>query len=309
MGIYIARRVVQALVAIFGILTVLFVMLHLSGDPALVLAGPQSDPQVIAALHHTLGLDKPLGVQYVNFLKGAVHLKFGNSYLFNKQSLPVVAGALPDSLLLVVIAQGIAVTLAFAVGTFAAVKRNALSRGVMVGAFFGQAIPFFWLALILVLLLALKWHLVPATGSIQTQGLTAVILPVAAISVPNVATLSRLVRGQVLDVLAQPYVVTARSKGVSFARILMRHVLPNAVPPIISWLAIQFSFLLGSTIILEPIFNYHGMGSLMIQAVTGRDFSIVEAGVFLFSIFVIGANLLADVGNRMLDPRLRHATR
>jgi len=306
---YIARRVAQALIAIFGIVTVLFILLHVSGDPALVLAGPQSDPAVIAALHHTMGLDRPLGVQYVEFIKGAVQLNFGTSYLFNESSLPVVAAALPESLILVLTAQVIAVVLAFFVGTYAAVRRSAAARWIMVVAFFGQAVPFFWLALLLVLFFALHLRLLPPTGSLQDQGWPALVLPVASIAVPNVATLSRLVRGQVLDVLAQPYVVMAVSKGLPYSRVLARHVLPNAIPPIISWIAIQFSFLLGATIILEPIFNYRGMGILMIQAVTGRDFSIVEAGVFLFSVFVIGANLLADILNRTLDPRLRHATR
>lgn len=309
MAVYVLRRLLQALLAIFGILSILFVLLHSSGDPALLLAGPSPDRQVIAALHHRLGLDAPPWQQYLSFLGGAVHLSFGDSYLFNKAALPVVFAALPTSLLLVVTAQLVAVILAFAVGTFAAVRGSALSRWVMVTAFFGQSVPFFWLALILVLLLGLEWRLLPPTGTLQTQGWSALVLPVAAICIPNVATLSRLVRGQVLDVLAQPYVTTAISKGLSFPVVLFRHVLPNAVPPIISWIAIQFSFLLGATIILEPIFNYQGMGILMIQAVNGRDFAIVESGVFLFSTLVIGANLLGDVVNRTLDPRLRHAVR
>ena len=309
MAVYIVRRLVQALLAIFGILSILFVLLHSSGDPALILAGPQPDPQVIAALHRRLGLDAPLWAQYAGFLGGAVHLYFGDSYLFNRPALPVAFAALPTSLLLVVTAQLVAITLAFGVGTFAAVRGSALSRWVMVGAFFGQAVPFFWLALILVLVFALEWRLLPPTGTVQTQGWGALVLPVAAICIPNVATLSRLVRGQVLDVLAQPFVTTAISKGLAYPVVLLRHVIPNAIPPIVSWVAIQFSFLLGATIILEPIFNYQGMGILMIQAVNGRDFSIVESGVFLFSTFVIGANLLADLANRMLDPRLRQAAR
>jgi len=306
---YIVRRLFQALIAIFGILTILFVMLRASGDPALILAGADPNPDVIAALHHRLGLDQPLGVQYLIFLRGVVHLDFGDSYLFNAPALPVVAGRLPTSLLLVLTAQVIAVVLAFLVGTFAAVRASATSRWIMVTAFFGQAVPFFWLALILVLVFALQLKLFPPTGTVQTDGWQALVLPVASICIPNVATLSRLVRGQVVDVLAQPYVTTAISKGLPFQLVLLRHVLPNAVPPIISWMAIQFSFLLGATIILEPIFNYQGMGILMIQGVTGRDFSMVEAGVFLFSIFVIGANLLGDILNRLLDPRLRQATR
>ena len=181
-------------------------------------------------------------------------------------------------------------------------------RGVMVAAFFGQAVPFFWLALILVLIFAVKLHVLPATGSLQSVGWTALILPVVALVVPNVATLSRLVRGQVVDVLAQPFVVTATSKGLPFRKVMRRHVIPNAVPPIISWIAIQFSFLLGATIIIEPIFNYQGIGTLMIQAVTNGDYSIVEAGVFFFALFVIGANLAADMLNHSLDPRLRVAT-
>lgn len=306
---YVVRRILQALVAIFGIISVLFVLLHASSDPALVLAGPQSDPQVIAALHHRLGLDRPLWVQYLDFVGGATHLYFGDSYLFNSPALPVVLKVLPVSLLLVIVAQIIAVSLAFVVGIFAAVRGSAASRWVMVTAFFGQAVPFFWLALILVLIFALDFRIFPPTGTIQNQGWIALVLPVASICIPNVATLSRLIRGQLIDILAQPYVTTAVSKGLPFSSVLLRHVIPNAIPPIISWLAIQFSFLLGATIILEPIFNYEGVGILMIQAVNGGDFAIVESGVFLFSAFVIGANLLGDILNRMLDPRLRLTSR
>jgi peptide/nickel transport system permease protein len=306
---YAVRRLLQAVIAMFGILTILFLLLRASGDPALVLAGPNASPDVVAALHHRLGLDQPLWAQYRIFLGGILHLDFGDSYLFNRSALPVVLGYLPASLLLVLVAQSVAVVLAFVVGTFAAVRGSATSRWVMVLAFFGQAVPFFWLALILVLVFALELQMLPATGTVQTDGWQALVLPVAAICIPNVATLSRLVRGQVVDVLQQPYVAAAVSKGLTSRRVLLRHVLPNAVPPIISWVAIQFSFLLGATIILEPIFNYQGMGTVMIQGVTGRDFSTVEAGVFLFSAFVIGANLMADMANRLLDPRLRQATR
>lgn len=307
MALYIVRRLAQAVIALLVILTVLFVLLRASGDPALLLAGPDPTPAVVNALHVSLGLDKPLLTQYLTFLGGAIHLDFGDSYLFNRTALPIVAGALPVSLLLVVVAQVIAIVLAFCIGTYAAVRRSATSRVVMVIAFFGQAVPFFWLALLLVLLFALKLQWLPATGSPQEYGLTTIILPITALAVPNVATLSRLVRSQVIDVMAQPYVVTATSKGLSFRRVLGRHVLPNAISPLISYIAIQFSFLLGSLIILEAIFNYQGIGVLLIQAVNGRDFAIVEAGVFLFSVLVIGANLLADVANRLIDPRLRRA--
>lgn len=305
MALYIGRRIAQAVIALLVILTILFILLRASGDPALLLAGPDPTPAVVNALHHSLGLDKPLLAQYLTYISGAVHLDFGNSYLFNKTALPVVAAALPVSLVLVVLAQAIAIVLAFVIGTYAAVRRSAMSRSVMVVAFFGQAVPFFWLALLLVLLFALRLQWLPATGSPQTYGWSTIILPVAALIVPNVATLSRLVRSQVIDVLAQPYVVTAVSKGLAFRRVLTHHVLPNAVSPLISYIAIQFSFLLGALIILESIFNYQGIGVLLIQAVNGRDFAVVEAGVFLFSVLVIGANLLADIANRLIDPRLR----
>ena len=307
MAMYIARRLLQAIIAILVILTVLFFLLRASGDPALLLAGPDPTAPVINAINHQLGLDQPLLTQYITYLSGVAHLNFGNSYLFDKTSLPIVAGVLPVSLLLVVVAQAIAIVLAFIIGTWAAVRRSGTSRSVMVVAFFGQAVPFFWLALLLVLLFALKLGWFPATGSPSTYGWSTIVLPVAALAIPNVATLSRLVRSQVIDVLAQPYVVTAVSKGLRFRRVLFRHVLPNAISPLISYIAIQFSFLLGSLIILKSIFNYQGIGILLINAVQGKDYAIVQAGVFLISSLVIGANLLADVANRLIDPRLRQS--
>jgi peptide/nickel transport system permease protein len=300
---YVARRLAQMLLAILGILTLLFFLLRASGDPAVVLAGPSPTPDIIQATRVKYGLDRPLLEQYVNFMGRAATLDFGDSYAFHQPSLEVAATRLPKSLAVVLAALAVSLVLGSVVGVYAATHNGRwTAQLVMLIGFIGQAVPYFWLAILLVLVFAITLRLLPATGSATWQ---AAVLPAAALALPQIATVSRLLRGQVLDTLSQAYVGTARSKGVAPRPVLVRHVLPNALAPLISWAGIQFSFMLSALVVLEPIFNYQGFGTIVVQGIQTRDYPVVQAGVFLIGVLVIAANILTDIVNHVLDPRLR----
>lgn len=302
---FVARRLVQMVFVVWIVLTLLFVFVRMSGDPALVISGPTATPEVLELTRERFGLNESLAHQYAIFLKDAVRLDFGQSYLTHEDALPALLGALPASLSIAVPALLLSVTLAAALGTYAAL-RNGTKRGqgVMLAAWVGDAMPFFVLAYLFVLIFAINLGWLPAGGG---DGFKARVLPVVAIVIPQLATLSRLVRGQLLDVLSSQYVVAARSTGMSPRRVLFQAV-PNAIPPIVSYLGVMAGFFLTMLVVIEPIFGFPGFGGLLIRSVTNRDFPVVQAAIFVVAVVIITSNLLADVVNRLIDPQLREAT-
>jgi peptide/nickel transport system permease protein len=304
---FVTVRLVQLALVAVGVGSLLFLLLRLSGDPAAVLAGPQPTPEVYAATRERLGLDDPFVVQYVHFVWGLLTLDFGDSFVFREPALRIFFRLLVPSLKIVGLAWVMSVVGGFVIGTFAAVRNGRPSaRLAMVLTFVGQAVPYFWLGLLLVLVFAIHWAIFPATG---TSGWLSAVLPSIAISIPLIATLARLVRGELLDTFTQPYVLTARSKGLHPWKVLIRHALPNALPPLLAWTGIQFSFLIGTLVIIEPVFNYQGLGRLFVNGVTTRDYPLVQTGVFIVAIGVVAVNIVMDVLSRLIDPRLREGAR
>jgi peptide/nickel transport system permease protein len=207
------------------------------------------------------------------------------------------------SLWLVVPAVLLAVLLSFAVGVVAALRPSRLGgRLIMAGTFLAGSIPYFWLALLLVLLFAVTLGWLPATGS---EGYASLVIPVTALTVAAVSTSARLVRGQLLDAFDEGYVLTARSKGVAPWRVLFGHALPGALPPILAWFGIEFSFLFSALLVLEPLLGYNGLGALLIRGVTNQDFPLVQASVFCVAMLITLVNIGVDVIVRLVDPRLR----
>lgn len=301
---WLGGRILQMVVVVWIVLTILFVFVRMSGDPALIIAGPSATPEILEQTRENLGLNDPLSTQYVSFLGDLVTLDFGKSFTTSEAALPVLLDAVPSSLSIALPALIISVSLAAFVGTFAALRNGSRSsRLVMLTSWIGNAMPFFVLSYFAILVFAINMGVLPATGG---QGLESRVLPVAAIVIPQVATLSRLIRGQLLDVLNQPYVVAARSTGMSPRRVLLQ-ALPNAVPPVISYLGVMMGFFLTMLVVVEPIFGYPGFGGVLIRGVTGRDFPIVQAAIFIVAVVIIGSNILADLANRMIDPQLREA--
>lgn len=299
---YLARKVVHVAVVVLGVATLLFFLSRFSGDPAVLFSPPEAPDEVVEATRERLGLDRSLFTQYVDALRGAVTLDFGTSYQNRTPAGGLVFERLLPSLKLVFPALVLAAVLALATGILGALHPSKLrGRAVMVVAFILDGIPYFVVALILILVFAVKLRVVPASGGATVS---ALVLPVTVLTILGFATLSRLVRGQLLEALAQSPVVFTRSTGAPPGRVLLDG-LRLATPPLLAYLGIQFSFTFGSLLILEPIFNYDGIGGLLVDGVQNRDFPVVQATVFVIAVLVTVVNIAVDAVIRGLDPRLR----
>jgi peptide/nickel transport system permease protein len=296
------RLLLVALVAV-GVTTFLFALARLAGDPATLLSPPEASDQVVEATRARLGLDEPVLVQYADALRGSFTLDFGQSFAFHQPASSMVFQRLTPSLWLVVPAIVLSALLAFGIGVTAALRPSRRSgRLLMAGTFLTGSIPYFWAALLLVLLFAVNLQWLPATGS---TGYSSLVIPVVALAASAMSTSARLTRGQLLDAFGEGYVLTARSKGVPPWRILLSHALPGALPPMLAWLGIEFSFMFSALLVLEPLLGYNGLGALLIRGVSNQDFPLVQACVFCVAMLITLVNIGMDVIVRLVDPRLR----
>jgi ABC-type dipeptide/oligopeptide/nickel transport system permease component len=300
---FILKRVALMVFVLWGVTTLLFFIMRLSGDPAELFAPQEATPEQIEALRVDLGLDGPLWQQYLNMLVGTATLDFGNSFAYRQDALGLILERLGPSLTVILPTLALTVVLAFVTGIYAALNQGrARGRSLMTVVFILDAVPYFVVALLFVLLLSIRLQWLPASGNTDGRGL---IIPVVALAVGGFATLARLVRGQMIDALGQTSVQMARSKGISPMRVLFSHAFPLAMPPLVSFMGIMFSFLLGSLIILETMFNLSGIGAVLVRAVQNRDFALVTAAVFLMAFLITLVNMLAEFIVTLIDPRLR----
>ncbi|MGX7724702.1 ABC transporter permease [Rhodococcus sp. CH91] len=299
---FVMWKLLLLVTVIVGVTTLMFTLTRLSGDAAVLMSPPEASDAVVEATRERLGLDAPLIVQYVDALVGAFTFDFGTSFVTKEAASALVLERMAPSLSIVVPALLLAALLAFAIGTYAALHQaDVRGRLLMAGAFVLDGIPYFLIALVLVLIFAIQLGWLPATGG----GTASLILPIAVLTIQGFATLSRLTRGQLIDALSQGPVTMAKSKGLSPRTVLFKHTVPLAVPPLISYLGILFSFLIGSLLILEPLLNYAGMGQLLVRSVNQRDFPAVQACVFVIALLITVVNIVMDTLVRVLDPRLR----
>jgi peptide/nickel transport system permease protein len=286
-----------------GVSLVVFGLVHLSGDPVLLMVSSDAPPDVVATTRHALGFDRPLHRQFTDYVARAARGDLGVSL---RSSLPVatlIRERLPATVELTVAALLIAVAVAIPAGIVSAVKRgSALDRLAMVGAVAGQAVPIFWLALLLIAFFGvyLRWLPVFGRGS-----LAHLVLPAVSLSTVILGRLARLVRSSMLEVLGQDYVRTARAKGVGEVRVLAGHALKNAAIPIVTLLGLQFAQLLGGAVVTETIFAWPGIGRLVVEAIFNRDFPVVQGVVLVVSLIFVAVNLLVDLAYVALDPRVR----
>ncbi|GAB2863402.1 ABC transporter permease [Actinocorallia aurea] len=300
---YLARRLLMLVVVAFGVTTFLFILAQLSGDAAELLTPPDASPAVVEATRERLGLDAPVLVQYWHSLVASVTLDFGHSFAFHQPAVTMVFERIGASLWIVLPAIVLSVVIAFAIGLTAALRPSrTVGRLMMASTFLTGSIPYFLMALLLVLLFAVNLQWLPATGS---EGLISLVIPVTALTLAAVATTARLVRGQLLDSFSEGHVLTARSKGVPPWKVLFGHALPGALPPVLGWLGIEFSFLFSSLLVLEPLMGYQGLGGLLIRSVSNQDFPLVQASVFCMAMLITLVNIGMDVIVRLVDPRLR----
>ena len=309
---YLLKRLASLAVSLLAASLVIFLVVEVApGDPASFMLGMNARPDTVAALRAELGLDLPVHLRYLDWLGGMLTGDFGISYTYRTPVAQMVADRLAVSLPLAAGALALSTLIALPAGLIAAARRGrAPDMAVMGATQLGIALPNFWLALLLVLLFALKLHWLPAGGfpgwEDPAAALRALILPATALALPQAAILARVLRSALLDILAEEFIRTARAKGLSRGQALLRHGLRNALIPVLTILGLQFSFLLAGAIIIEQVFFLPGLGRLIFQAITQRDLIVVESVVLLLVFAVIVVNFLTDLAYAAADPRLRH---
>jgi peptide/nickel transport system permease protein len=297
------RRALRCFFTLWLVLTLVFLAGRLSGDPIDQLVPPVTPAAEREALRHQLGLDRSLPRQYLRYLADIADGDFGVSFAARRPVAGLFAERVPDTLRLMLPALALAVVLGVAMGAWAALARGRAIDGVLrAAALLGQAMPNFLLGLGLIMLLSLWLRLLPSGG---TGSLAHAVMPVLALSLGLAASILRLTRASVLDVLSQPYIGVARGKGLAPWAVLLRHALPNAILPVITLVGLQFGTLIGGAAIVETVFAWPGAGRLLVGAVLQRDFPVLQFGVLVVAASVVAANLAVDLSYALLDPRLR----
>ncbi len=296
-----------------GLSMVVFVIIHLSpGDPALAFASEQAlDPQVLAQVRENLGLDKPLPVQYGIWLSHVARFEFGTAYTFNRKPvINLIGERVLMSVQLQALALVMAVLIAIPLGIISAKRQYSLLDNLATGgAFLGLALPDFWLALMLQLLLAVQLGWLPAStsgpGTAGLEKLSYFIMPAVVLAVPIIAIFIRFMRSSMLEVNKQDYVTTARAKGLSERAVTYRHILKNAIVPMVTVIGIQLPRLVSGAVIVETVFAWPGLGWLGYQAILQRDYPVILALSLLTGAFILVMNVVVDIVYALLDPRIR----
>jgi len=300
---FLGRRVVRALICLWLVTTVVFVVMRLSGDPVPLLLPQDAPRSEFARVRAELGLDLPLPVQYGIFIKNAFRGDFGQSIRFREQAFRVVVGYLPATLELGLTAFVLAALFAVPVGVMSAMRRNTLLDHAAMGvALIGQSAPTFFLGILFILLVSLKAGLLPTGGR---GGWEHLVLPSLTLGAFAMASIARLTRSAVLEVLRADYIRTARAKGLSEAFVVAKHTLKNAAIPIVTITGLQFGGLLGGAVVTETVFAWPGIGRLAIQSIYNRDYPVVQCTVFLSAAAFVLINFVIDLLYGVLDPRLR----
>ena len=303
MKTFLVRRLWQSLVVLLGVSFVVFLILHLTGDPALVLLSPEATADDVRRFRDAMGFNDPFIVQYWRFLTGALHGDFGQSVRHGEPAFGLVVERLPATFELAGAALLLALVLSIPAGIVSAVRRNTVLDYVStVVALLGQSMPTFWLGIMLILLLSVQLQWLPSSGR---GGWEHLILPAVTLGLFTTARITRLTRSGMLEVLNQDYIRTARAKGVSNPPVVWKHALKNAAIPIVTIVGIELGTLLGGSVITETIFAWPGVGRLSVQAIYNRDYPVVQASVFLLATTFVVVNLLVDVVYTYLDPRIR----
>lgn len=299
------RRLVLAIPVLLGVSIITFASLHLiPGNPAqTLLFGTDATPQQVQALTRQLGLNRPVTVQYVHYLGQLLHGNLGQSYINQVPVASEIAQRLPSTIELAFAALVVALMIGVPAGVLAGTRPGTwLDRVATSGAVLGVAIPYFWLALLLVLIFSVDLGLVPSLG---VGGFESLILPAIALGWGFAAMIARLLRAGLVDVYPQPYVVAARARGLSEPRILATTVLRNASGPMVAALGLQIGQLLAGAVAIEVIFGRTGMGSLLYNAISGKDIPTVQGGVLFLAVVYVALNLIVDVLKAIIDPRTR----
>lgn len=306
MAAYLTRRLAFSVFVLWGAVTVVFAVLRLvPGDPASLLLGSDATPAEVAALRTQMGLDQPLLLQYGQYLSDVARLDFGLSYRLQQDSMALVLQRLPATFELAVVALSLALLVGLPLGVVAALRAHRIpDRLISVFSLLSQSTPSFWLGIVFILIFARYLKVLPSGG---TGSPAHLVLPAVTLALPFLAILVRLTRSGLLEVLGENYLDTARSKGLRERVVVFPHAIRNALIPIITVVGLQFGALLGGTVIIETVFAWPGVGRLLIDSISQRDYGVVQAAVLLIAAVFVGINLVVDVLYGYLDPRVRLA--
>ncbi|HKC97339.1 MAG TPA: ABC transporter permease [Methylomirabilota bacterium] len=302
MSAFLIRRLLRFVVVCIGVSLVTFSILHASGDPVALIM-PEAAEADRARLREALGLADPLATQFVRFVAHAARGDFGQSFFHREPAFRLVVERMPTTLGLTCLAVALALLIAIPTGIYCAVFRNTLGdHAATVVVFLGQSMPVFWIGIMLMLLFAVQWRLLPVSG---WDSWSSMVLPALTLGSFTTPLFMRIVRSSMLEVINLDYVRTARAKGLTEWLVICRHALRNAALPIVTVIGLQFGLLLGGAVLTESVFAVPGVGRLIIGAIRQLDFPIVQAGVFLLAIIIVLANLLVDILYVYLNPTVR----
>ena len=301
---YITRRLIFSVFVLWGALTVVFLAVRaVPGDPAQMMLGPNATAADVDALREKLGLNRPLVVQYATYMFRTARLDLGESVRIAQPAVSLVVERVPATAKLALTAILIAVAISFPLGIAAAIRPGGMLDGaVSVVSLLGQSVPGFWLGIMFILIFARSLRLLPSAGD---ESLAHLILPSVTVALPLVGVLTRLVRSGLLDVLDEDYIRTARAKGLTPRMVMWRHSIRNMLIPVVTVIGLQIGHLLGGAVITETVFAWPGVGLLLVDAITNRDYPLVQAAILFITGIFVTINFVVDLSYGALDPRVR----
>lgn len=304
----IGRRLLAGVLVLWGACTLIFLIVRVApGDPAAVMLGPDADPGQVAAMRVKLGLDKPILVQYWDYLVRVLHLDFGDSYRLGTSAIGAVFSRLPATIDLTLTAAAISLFVGLVLGSVAGIRSGSLQdRIVTTLTIVLQSFPTFWIGIMLILVFSLGLRLLPSAG---VHGIGSIVLPAVTLSFPFTAIVARVTRSGVAEAMSEPYVQTALSKGLTLRQVLTGHVLRNALIPVTTVVGLQVGALLGGAVVVENVFAWPGLGTLIVDSVGNRDYAVVQAATLTIAAIIVLLNLAADLLYGQLDPRIRMAVK
>ncbi|MBK7061600.1 MAG: ABC transporter permease [Rubrivivax sp.] len=305
MHIYMLKRLGLAVLVALAVSMIAFGLLRLSGDPAIAIAGEGATQADIVLVRQTYGFDRPLPVQYAEWLGRTLRGDLGESIYFKTPAAPLILSKLQTTLVLGLLSLAFALVISVPLGVLAALYRNSWIDRLCLGlAVIGQALPNFFFALLLIMLFSIVLHWLPVSGSDSWQHF---IMPTVALGYYAAPAFMRLIRAGMIEVLDADYIRTARAKGLPASTVIFKHALRNAVVPVVALTAVQLGYLLGGSVVVETIFALDGLGYLAYQSITFKDFPVMQSIVLLLSVIYVVLTLASDVANAWLDPRIRVA--
>jgi peptide/nickel transport system permease protein len=301
---FILKRLLQAVFVVLAVTLIVSFAIRLSGDPAVMLAGGSNITEKdLQNIRQALGLERPFYVQYLSFLQGLLVGDFGRSFMGGTPVSRLIAQSLPATLLLAFVSLLASIVISVPLGIYAAVRRGRVGdQLVRILSLVGLSFPNFWLAIMMVLLFSIVLQLLPPSGM---EGPSSFVMPALTLAIILTATNVRLVRTAMLETLSQQYIMVARSKGLRDRVVLYKHALRNSAIPLVTYIGLQFGGLIGGVVIVERVFNWPGMGSLAFDAISARDYPVLQGVITVLALMIVFINLLVDIAYGLIDPRIR----